>query len=182
MISWNPSGDRPQIDNTAYIHPTAVIIGRVNISKNVFVGPGAVIRADEQGSSILINDNCNVQDRVIINALENTAVLIEENTSLAHGCIIHGHCKIGKNCFVGFGSVVFKAEIGDGVCIRHLAVVEDVVVMPERIIESHCLISCEDDARELRYADKKYKEFMEKVIKVNLDLVKGYRGNHKKEA
>jgi hypothetical protein len=61
-------------------------------------------------------------------------------------------------------------------------VVEDVVVMPEKVIESHCLIRCEDDVRELRYADKKCKEFMEKVIKVNLDLVKGYRSENYKEA
>lgn len=176
MISWNPNRDRPQIDNTAYIHPTAVLIGKVNIGKNIFVGPGAVIRADETGSSIEIKDNCNVQDRVIIHALENTSVLIEENTSLAHGCIIHGPCKIGKSCFIGFGSVIFKAEVGDGVCVKHLAVIEGVTIMPGRIIESQCSIRCEDDARELRYADKKYKEFMEKVIKVNLELVKGYKG------
>ena len=98
----NPQGDHPQIDNTAYIDSTAVIIGRVKIGKNVFVGPGAVIRADESESSITVEDNCNVQDRVIIHALENSSVLIEKNTSLAHGCIIHGPCKIGEDCFVDF--------------------------------------------------------------------------------
>ncbi len=175
MIRWNPEGDYPQIDNSAYIDLTAVIIGKVSIGNNVFVGPTAVIRADEPGSSIIIKDNCNVQDRVIIHALEGSSVLIEESSSLAHGCIIHGPCKIGKNCFVGFGSVVFKAEIGDGVCIKHLAVVERVDIIPERIIESHCLVNCEEDARDLRYADKKTKAFMEKVIKANLSLVKGYK-------
>lgn len=175
MIRRNPQGDYPKIDKTAYIDPLAVVIGKVKIGKNVFVAPGAVIRTDEPESSIIIKDNCNIQDRVIIHALANTSVLIEENTSLTHGCIIHGPCKIGKNCFIGFGSVVFKAEVGDGVYIKHLAVVEGVTVMPEKIITSSCLISCEDDARELGYVDKKHKEFMEKIIKVNLDLVKGYK-------
>lgn len=175
MLRWNPNGAYPQIHGSAYVDPTAVIIGTVSIGKHVFIGPGAVIRADELGSSIVIKNNCNIQDRVIIHALENTSVVIEENTSLAHGAIVHGPCKIGKNCFVGFGSVVFKAEVGDGVCIKHLAVVEEVTVIPERIIESHSLINCEEDVRDLRYADKKYKEFMEKVIKVNLNLVKGYK-------
>jgi len=109
MISWNPDGDRPQVDDSAYIHPTAVIISKVSIGKNVFVGPEAVIRTDEPGSSIIIRDNCNVQDRVIIHALENSSVLVEENASLTHGCIIHGPCKISRNSFVGFGSVVFKS-------------------------------------------------------------------------
>jgi hypothetical protein len=53
--------------------------------------------------------------------------------------------------------------------------VEGVNISPGRIIESHSLVNCEEDTRELRYADKKYKEIMEKVIKVNLNLVKGYK-------
>jgi len=175
MIRRNPSGDYPKIDKTAYIDPSAMIIGKVKIGKNVFVAPGAVIRADEPGSSIIVKDNCNVQDRVIIHALEDSSVLIGENTSLAHGCIVHGPCKIGKNCFIGFGSVVFKAAVGDGVCIKHLVVVEGVDILPERIIESHHLVNCEEDVRDLKYADKKIKDFMEKVVKVNLDLIRGYK-------
>lgn len=52
MFRWNPQGDYPQVDKSAYIDPTAVIVGKVNIGKNVFVGPTAVIRADEPGSTI----------------------------------------------------------------------------------------------------------------------------------
>ena len=68
------------------------------MGKNVFVGPLAVLRADEPDSSIIIGDNCNIQDRVVLHSLEDSLVLIEESTSLAHGCIIHGPCKIGNNC------------------------------------------------------------------------------------
>lgn len=96
MLKMNPQGDYPQIDKSAYIDPTAVIVGKVNIGRHVFVGPTAVIRADELDSTIVIGDNCNVQDRVIIHALEDSSVLIGENTSLAHGCIVHGPCKLAK--------------------------------------------------------------------------------------
>ena len=171
----NPQGDYPQIDKSAYIDPTAVIIGKVNIGRNVFVGPTAVIRADEPGSSVIVQDNCNIQDRVIIHALEDSSVLIEENTSLAHGCIVHGPCKIGKNCFIGFGSVVFKSEIGEKSLIKHLAVVEKVNVFFDRVVESGQLVNCKDNVRELRLADERDKAFMEKVIKTNLNLVKGYK-------
>ncbi len=47
MIRCNPNGDYPKIDKTTYIDPTATIIGKVKIGKNVFVAPGAVIRADD---------------------------------------------------------------------------------------------------------------------------------------
>jgi carbonic anhydrase/acetyltransferase-like protein (isoleucine patch superfamily) len=95
-------------------------------------------------------DNCNIQDRVIIHALSNTYVLIEENTSLAHGCIIHGPCKIGKDCFVGFGSVVFDAEIGKGTFIRHLSCVEKVIIPSDRVVESSQLVNCEDKVKKFK--------------------------------
>ena len=172
MIRKNPNGDYPQIDNTAYIDPTTVIIGKVKIGKNVFVGPQAVIRADEPNSSITIKDNCNIQDRAIIHALEGTSVLIEEN---AHGCIIHGPCKISRNCFIGFGSVVFNAEVGKDVIITHLVVVEGVNILPERVVRSSQLIDSVAGVRELNGVDKKLKEFTEKIVKANLDLAKRYK-------
>ena len=43
----NPSGDWPEIDLTAFVDPTALIIGNVCIGPNVYVGPQTVIRADE---------------------------------------------------------------------------------------------------------------------------------------
>jgi len=175
MIRRNPQGDYPKIDKTVYVDPSAVIIGKVKIGKNVFVAPGAIIRADEPGSSIVIDDNCNVQDKVIIHALKGSLVMVRKNTSLAHGCIIHGSCKIGKNSFVGFSSVVFRADIGEGVYIGHAAIVEGVDVLPERVVESGQILRCEDDARELKYADKDKKNFMEKVVRVNLDLGRGYK-------
>lgn len=175
MIQRNPSGNNPEIDNTAYVHPSAVIIGNIVIGKNVFVGPGAVIRADEEGSSVLIQDNCNIQDRVIIHALEHSSVIIEQNSSLAHGCIVHGPCKIGRNCFVGFGSVAFKAELGEGVVIKHLAVVEGVIIPPDRVVESAQLINNDDDINKLRFAENDLKIFTQKVVEVNMNLTKGYR-------
>jgi carbonic anhydrase/acetyltransferase-like protein (isoleucine patch superfamily) len=175
MIPHSPQGDYPKIDKTAYVVPTAVIIGKVKIGKNVFVAPGAVIRADEPGSSIVIDDNCNVQDRVIIHALKGSLVLVRKNTSLAHGCIIHGPCRIGKNCFVGFGSVVFDAQIGDRVIIKHLSCVEKVKILSGKVVTSGRLIDNQKDADRLKCADKNLKDFVKNVVKVNLGLVKKYK-------
>ncbi len=174
MLNCNPNGDTPSVDNSSFVDPTAVIIGAVTIGKNVFIAPGAVIRADEPGSSVTINDNCNIQDRVIIHAIAGTRVSIDENTSLTHGCIVHGPCAIGKNCIVGFGSVDFKAKIADGVCIKHLAVVEDVDIPSRRLIESTRFISTAEDVKSLKHVNSELKKFAERVISANLELVKKY--------
>jgi carbonic anhydrase len=176
MLRWNPRGDFPEIDESAYIDKTAVIVGRVKIGKNVFIGPGAVIRADEPKSTIIIRDNCNIQDRVIIHALENSSVDIGENTSLAHGCIVHGPCKIGRNCFVGFGSAVFNAELEDMVFVKLLAVITDVKISARRVIPNGAVVDTKQKIKSLKIKPKVLDEFAQRVVKVNLDLVTGYRG------
>ena len=81
MIKPNPEGQKPKIDKSAYIDETASVIGNVTLGKNVFVGPGAVIRADEIGASIVIGDNCNIQDRVVVHGLEGSEVKVGDHVT-----------------------------------------------------------------------------------------------------
>ncbi len=175
MIRRNPSGDYPQIDKKAYIDPAAVIVGKVCIGKNVFVAPGAVVRADETESSISIGDGSNIQDRVIIHALGNSSVIIGKNTSLSHGCIVHGPCKIGDGCFIGFGSVIFKAIIKDNVFIKSLAVIEGVNISAKKLIPNGAIISSPRMVLSLNFISQEETTFAKRVIATNLQLVKGYK-------
>ena len=129
----NAAGDYPQVAPSAHVHSSAVIIGSVHILEKVFVGPQAVIRADEPDADgavapVIIGQHSNIQDCAVIHALGGTSVKIGPGTSIAHAAVIHGPCEIGPNSFVGFNSVVFKASLGDGVVVMHQALVEDVHV------------------------------------------------------
>lgn len=180
MFNWNPQGDYPKADATSYIDPTAVLVGKVEIGKRVLVGPGAVLRADEAGSLIVIGDDCNVQDRVIVHALRGSAVLVQKGTSLSHGCIVHGPCKIGKNCFIGFGSVVFNANLENGVVVKHLAVVENAKITANRLIPSGFICKSQNETKILKEVDKSTKKFCANVVKVNLGLLRGYMHSSKR--
>lgn len=171
----NPRGERPRIAVSAFMDPTAVVIGNVLIGENVFIGPGAVIRADEPGSSIVVGDGSNVQDRVVIHALEGSRVVVGGETSLSHASIVHGPCTIGDGCFVGFGSVVFNAVLGDGVVVRHLAVVDGVEVEPGRLVGSGSRVDSVETAGALGTVDGETMEFAKRVVAANLSLLKGYR-------
>jgi carbonic anhydrase/acetyltransferase-like protein (isoleucine patch superfamily) len=168
-------GMSPQIHKTAYVHPTAVILGNVTIGPKVFVAPGAVIRADEPGSSIVIKKNVNVQDRVVVHALSGSSVVVDENASLSHACIVHGPCKIGKKCFVGFGSVVFRSVIGNNVFIKSLSVVEGVRIPKERLVPSGTAVTTQFSAGLLRKTGKEQLSFSRKVVNMNLSLVQNYK-------
>ena len=94
-IEVNTAGHYPEIAPTAYVHPTAMVIGRVHIGERAFVGPHAVIRADEAGPGgtiepIVIGESANVQDCAIIHALGGTGVDIGRGTSIAHAAVVHG--------------------------------------------------------------------------------------------
>ncbi|AIC16057.1 LbetaH domain-containing protein [Nitrososphaera viennensis] len=68
---FNPEISTPQISDTAFIHPFAVVIGDCHIGKMVMVAPTAVCRGDE-GTPIHVGDYSNMQDGVVIHALETT--------------------------------------------------------------------------------------------------------------
>lgn len=177
-IRPNPRGDWPQIDQSAYVDPSAQVIGMVRIGPRVFIGPNAVIRADEvdkdsQVKPIVIEAQCNVQDGVIIHALARTQVTIGELTSLAHGAIIHGPCTVGERCFVGFGAVLFKAQVAPGVFIGARAVVQEAEV-PENKFIPPCALICQDQISQLRDTAPQQHQFMEDATKANLKLVEGY--------
>jgi len=176
----NPNGDWPQVDPTAYIDPTAQVIGNVHIGARVYVGPNAVIRADEADDKgevgpVEIGDQCNVQDGVIVHALGATGVTIGQRTSLSHGCIIHGPCTLGGGCFVGFGAVVYNAVLEDGVFVSAGAVVQGVDLAANAYVPAVvAVLSGEDVAREVSTTSPADREFMEKVINANLTLAQGY--------
>lgn len=174
-LKHNPNRDYPEVSESAYIDQDAVIIGKVVIGEGVYVGPGVVIRADEPNSEILIKDGCNIQDRVVIHCLENSAVFVGRNVSLAHGCIIHGPCKIGEGSFVGFGSVIFKATLGKGVVIKHLCCIQDTKVPENRLVHSGSVIGSMEDVSDLREVDEAVRHFAENVISVNKNLAQGYQ-------
>jgi carbonic anhydrase/acetyltransferase-like protein (isoleucine patch superfamily) len=178
-IRTNPNGDKPQVDTTAYIDPTAQVIGNVHIGARVYVGPNAVIRTDEcddkgQVQPVEIEAECNVQDGVTIHALGGTRVTIGRRTSLAHGCIIHGPCSVGQECFVGFRSVVYNAALENGVFISTGAVVQGVDLVENAFVPVGIAVLSGKDAGELVETSSADREFMKKVINANLLLAKGY--------
>ena len=176
----NPNGDWPQVDPSAYIDPTARVIGKVRIGAGVYMGPYSVVRADEADdhgdvSPIAIGPECNVQDGVIIHALGGTRVTIGRRTSLTHGCVIHGPCTIGQACFIGFRTVIYKATLGDGVFVGAGSLIQTIELAPRALIPPGVSILSKEDVLRLSGVTGPAEQlFVEKVIAANLKLAKDY--------
>lgn len=175
MLQRNHAGDKPRVHYSAFLHPSAVVIGNVQIGEKAFVGPNAVIRADEpcpegKVKAIVIEPEVNIQDGVIIHALGGSPVRIGKGSSLAHGAVIHGPCDIGEGCFIGFKSVVFHATLGHGVVIQHQALVEGVSIPEGMHVPSMAGVLTEEDVRNLKPATVELSAFAEKVRRTNVFL------------
>lgn len=161
-----------------------MIIGRVTIGNNVFVAPFASLRGDE-GGPIVIGDDSNVQDGVIVHALEaqtvevggeHYAVYLGRGVSLAHRAIVHGPVAIGDNTFVGFGAIVFQARLGRDIVILHHAVVTGGVCIPDgRLVPLGAVIDRQDQADSLPPVPDSLRTFQATVVRVNRELAAGYR-------
>jgi carbonic anhydrase/acetyltransferase-like protein (isoleucine patch superfamily) len=115
-------GDRePTIDPDAYVHPDAVVIGRVTLKAGASVWPGAVLRGDT--GQIIVGERTSVQDGTVIHCTELHDTVIGDDVTIGHMVHLEG-CVIGNNALIGSGSIVLNgASVGDGALVAAGAVV-----------------------------------------------------------
>lgn len=180
MIRRNPTGDLPRIHPDAFVDPTAILCGKVVVEANVFIGPYAVIRADEINASgemdaIIIGAHSNIQDGVVIHSKSGAPVTIGERTSIAHRAIVHGPCRVGSGVFIGFNSVLFNCVVDDGCVIRYNAVVDGCHLPPGFHVPSTERIDRHTDLGRFKRVSADASDFSEDVARTNNALVLGYK-------
>ncbi len=179
-IRPNLAGNYPEIHPSALIDPSAQIIGKVIIEKNVFVGPLAVIRADERGpdgevSPIILKEEVNVQDGVIIHTASGTTVTIGAKTTVAHGATVHGPCSIGIACFLAMRSILYHVDLEDSVWVGMGAQVMRTALSSHTYVPAGSVIRSRPDAWNLRVVSAKEKKYMEGVLERTAMLREDYR-------
>ncbi|MRI33623.1 phenylacetic acid degradation protein PaaY [Endozoicomonas sp. OPT23] len=98
----------PVVDPSAYIHPTAVLIGDVIIGAHCYVGPNAVLRGDF--GRIVMEAGSNIQDTCVAHSFPNKDCIIEQDGHIGHGAVLHG-CRVGRNALVGMNAVVMDDAV-----------------------------------------------------------------------
>lgn len=125
-------GKTPKIDSTAYVDPSAKIIGDVCIGKNVGIWTYAVLRGDE--NSIKIQDNVAILENSFLEAPREFELTIERGTLIAHGAILHG-CSILKESMIGIGAIVLDgAVVGEGSIVGAASLVPEGQIIPPKSI------------------------------------------------
>ena len=150
------------------------------VHENVFIGPYAVIRADEVDEDgykepITIGADSNIQDGVVIHSKSGAAVTIGERTSIAHRAIVHGPCTVGDDVFIGFNSVLFNCTVAQGCVVRHNAVLDGCHLPADFYVPSTERIGSRTDLATIPKVTVAAYEFSEDVARTNNALVQGYK-------
>jgi len=123
---------RPVIDPTAFVHPTAVVIGDVRIGPDCLVGPGASLRGDI--GRIFMRAGSNVQDNCTVHVFPGKDVVIEDGGHIGHGTVLHG-CTIKRNALVGMNCVIMDdAVIGEEAFVAAMSFVKAETIVPPRTL------------------------------------------------
>jgi carbonic anhydrase/acetyltransferase-like protein (isoleucine patch superfamily) len=181
--SWNGRMARPTIAASAFVDPRATVIGDVTVGENVYIGPGASVRADE-GTPFFIGAQSNLQDGVTLHGLKDKVVLVEgrpyaiyvgRDVCLTHHTLIHGPCYIGDRCFIGFKTTVHDAVVREGCVIGLGAVVVGVSLPPGRYVGHNIVVETQEQADLLPAVAADWERLRAEVVEVNQELAAGHR-------
>jgi carbonic anhydrase/acetyltransferase-like protein (isoleucine patch superfamily) len=118
----------PELDASAFVAPTAVLIGRVTVGERSSIWFNCVLRADI--NVIEIGSDTNIQDGCLLHVTNQYPCIIGDRVTAGHGAIVHG-CRIESDCLIAMGAVVLDgAIIGSGSIVAAGAVVSPGSAIP----------------------------------------------------
>ncbi len=127
-MEFELEGRRPKVHPDAYIAPTAVLIGNVEVEKGASVWFGAVLRGDD--ATISVGEGANIQDNVVIHCTENLPTVIEKNASVGHSARLEG-CVVEEGALVGMGATMLqRSRLGAGSVLAAGAVLQEGMHIP----------------------------------------------------
>ena len=153
-------GISPRIGSEVYIHPSASVIGDVELGDDASIWPGTVIRGDV--NFICIGAGTNVQDSSVLHVSHKsswdpagTPLIIGSNVTIGHKVILHG-CTIEDECLIGMGSIIMDKVIVQ----KHVLVGAGSLVPEGKVLESGYLYLGSPAKRVRKLTDKELEHFL----------------------
>jgi phenylacetic acid degradation protein len=129
---YSIDGITPVVHRSAFVHPTATLIGDVIVGADAYIGPSASLRGDF--GRLVIEQGANIQDCCVVHGFPGTDTVIERDGHIGHGAIIHG-ARVCENALVGMNAVVNdNAVVGESAIIAAMAFVKAEMKVPPRTL------------------------------------------------
>jgi carbonic anhydrase/acetyltransferase-like protein (isoleucine patch superfamily) len=125
-------GKRPKVDPSAFIAPTAVLIGDVEVGPQSSVWFGAVLRGDN--GPIRIGARTSIQDNAVVHVSEHGATLVGDDVTVGH-CAVMEDCDVKRYALIGSNATLLNGcTIGEGALVAAGSVVGQNAQIPARVV------------------------------------------------
>ena len=157
-------GHQPEVSPTAWIAPTATLIGDVRVEAEASIWYGAVLRADF--GPIIVRRGANIQDGSVLHGGSDPVTEVGEGATIGHLCVVHG-AVIGAEALVGNGATVL-----DGVIVGRRALVAGGATVPPGMVIPDGMLAAGVPARVIREVSGGAKFWVENNPEVYRDLAR----------
>jgi len=159
-------GQRPEVSPTAWIAPTATLVGDVRVEAEASIWYGAVLRADF--GPILVRRGANVQDGSVLHGGTDPVTEVGEGATIGHLCVVHG-AVIGAEALVGNGATVL-----DGAIVGRRTLVAGGATVPPGMVIPDGMLAAGVPARVVREVSGGAEQWVETNPEVYRDLARRY--------
>lgn len=123
-------GITPVVHPSAFVHPSAVLIGDVIVRARAYIGPCASLRGDF--GRIVVEEGANIQDTCMLHGFPGKDTVVGAESTIGHGAVLHG-CVVRRGALVGMNCVVNdNAVVGEDAMVAALAFVKAEDSIPPR--------------------------------------------------
>ncbi|OGA74780.1 MAG: phenylacetic acid degradation protein PaaY [Betaproteobacteria bacterium RIFCSPLOWO2_12_FULL_65_14] len=125
-------GITPVVDPSAFVHPSAVLIGDVIVGARAYIGPCACLRGDF--GRIVVEEGANLQDTCVVHGFPGRDTVVGAEATVGHGAVLHA-CVVRRGALIGMNVVVNdNAEVGEEAMVAALAFVRAEERIPPRTL------------------------------------------------
>jgi phenylacetic acid degradation protein len=127
---YSIDGIVPVVHPSAFVHPSAVLIGDVIVGARAYIGPAACLRGDF--GRIVVEEGANIQDTCMLHGFPGKDTVVGPQVTVGHGAVLHG-CVVRRGALIGMNCVVNdNAEVGEDAVVAALAFVKAEARIPAR--------------------------------------------------
>ncbi len=125
-------GRVPRIAATAFVAPTATVIGDVTIGEEASIWFGAVLRGDV--GRIEVGARANIQDNAVLHTTDRIPTVVEDGVTVGHGAVLEG-CTVRRGALIGMNAVILhEAVVGEEALVAAGSVVTDGTQIPPKTV------------------------------------------------
>jgi phenylacetic acid degradation protein len=130
---YSIDGIVPVVHPSAFVHPSAVLIGDVIVGARVYIGPAACLRGDF--GRIVVEEGANIQDTCMLHGFPGKDTVVGAGVTVGHGAVLHG-CVVRRGALIGMNCVVNdNAEVGEDAVVAALAFVKaEACIAPRTLV------------------------------------------------